>query len=222
MHCNQGEFHVIRRLVVCSRSCVGGQIGLVASLREAGPALRVPPIAFNPRSYKLEDSQQVAEFVEDFRTTAAFNVLDVFAQRGGGQLFPGEELEQTLPLVQLCVHCVQCALRAVGSGEHENVDYEASVQITDDDWAQILELSYKAAAILPGPIGLTAVPACHSAEQLARTEALVREARRLTAVARVLWPQRTIDGHRNVWVVKAPDAARYVCSHRSCLHMCEY
>lgn len=175
--------------------------------------LRVAPTAFCPRSYKLEDSQQLAEFVEDFRTTAAFNILEVFGQRGGAQLFPGEELQQTLHLVELCIQVVSCALRAVARGEHENVDYEAPAHIDDDDWAQILELSYKTAVVLvTNPVdGLTTWSARDiTVPQSERTEVLVKEARRLTAVAQALWPQRTIDGHRNIWVVKAPDAARYV------------
>lgn len=110
----------------------------------------------------------------------------------------------------MCIQFAQCALRATLRGEHAGVDYELPMEITGGSWDAILQLSYKAAAVvLPeGDIGTSAGAMLSVDHRTQRRDTMVKEAMRLTTLLRLFWPQRAIDGHRNIWVVKAPDAGR--------------
>lgn len=126
----------------------------------------------------------------------------MYAHRCGTQLFPGEDLQHSRDLVRLCVNVAQCALKVIASGEHAGVDYEPMVVINDAEWDKILGFSYKAAAVSVSEY------ITHPQGESRAGDPIVKEAQRLTTLLHLLWSQRSLDGHRNIWVVKAPDAGR--------------
>ena len=199
-------------------SAVATKSGLTRTMAELRWHASEDPSTFFPRSYVLDNSR--SDFIDDFRRTAAAGVLR--------WLVDGDE---RTPVV---ARLVRIALRVCEAWIADLRGEEMKIVVTDQEWDDLLVYSYLTASDKHDLVARRPVTAKGEktrppsgrwrtkpdvgvrgvrdlAQSVARPEDRAMLRHKAAVVLKNLsavWPQYRIDGSRNVWVVKAPEACR--------------
>ncbi|XP_064093298.1 LOW QUALITY PROTEIN: uncharacterized protein LOC135206044 [Macrobrachium nipponense] len=149
---------------------------------------------FVPRGYCIGHEDERTAFIHDYRTTACLNVLKWVTERygtHGPQAVSdphGEERVPTKRVRQALAHVEQF----IQSCCHDDLDSPPPITLKDHEWDSLIAAHYK----------IVHMDKKIKISNQAQLQQLVSECE--SAVERVVpfWPQLSMDGLRNLWIVK--------------------
>ncbi|NXE30722.1 TTLL3 monoglycylase, partial [Ardeotis kori] len=193
--------------------------GLCLNLRNLPWFDQVDPDTFFPRCYRLGAADERQAFIEDFRLTAARNLLKVALERDkpavtkrplkSGEA-PGEHAElglgeggQRPAHPELVEEALQICGQHLGSLAHQDIDGDSlSSRMTATDWDRFLQDYYRV---------------MHEGARLALSGAQRERCQALLQRLGGRLPQLGIEGDHNIWILKPGAKSRgrgIVCTAR--------
>ena len=163
-----------------------------------------------PRSYDLSQPSQRAEFSDDFRLSAASNILKHCSMKK--TLRSVTVFSERVIKLSMTAITVYLAMALHGDwsgmlpfGELGALD-RGDFGLLDTEWAEILRASYDLAALEPLPEWC--LGEIHQRDDILLPSVTQLKIRLLLRGLQKVWPQLYINGMRNIWIVKAPVVSR--------------
>uniref|UniRef100_A0A1A9VF55 Tubulin glycylase 3A n=1 Tax=Glossina austeni TaxID=7395 RepID=A0A1A9VF55_GLOAU len=152
-----------------------------------------------PRCFNVWNLEELNEFIEHFKLTACVSFLrwlvDKYRENGYGRIFSDDG---KIPFTAIEFALKRCH-EYCESALHDDIDGEDPPRIWEHDWDTFLSQHYQ----------LTHESYKIQAEaQRAPIETMVRSISQVLDALRDHWPQYTIDGYQNLWIVKPANKCR--------------
>ncbi|RYG94523.1 hypothetical protein EON65_57360, partial [archaeon] len=185
------------------------------------------PAALSLRTYNLGDPVQREEFIDDFRLSAAANILKLFlSNRNSSILNPSNYTRlaqfQTMnsEILRCCVYVLTWHIRVYVYGEWPGVDISKTFKdkdypLEDNQWQDILDFSYELAQlnreeewVMQSHI-MHALPYTQQQRTILHTHytPLDHKVSSLLRLYATINPQYVAEGYKNIWIVKSPDSS---------------
>lgn len=200
--------------------------GFCELVRES-PLIGENGLHISPRAYNLGDSTHRDEFIDDFRLTAAVNILKlflchrhaIFQDRPYGVVEQFATMSEDINrIIRLCIWAVTWSLRVHHYGEWPGVDISKHFKdrdepLQDHEWHDVVEFSYKLVSC-ESKIEWTTQCEVLGIQSKSVKALLHRhyspldfKVRQILTLFYKIQPQTLCEGYRNIWIVKAPDAS---------------
>lgn len=156
--------------------------------------------AYFPRCFNVFNPEELTEFVDNFRTTACISLLRWLAEQ--------HEEKGSFYLIsedgRVSTNCIQFAINRckdfIDYCVHNDIDVEGEVKIWEHDWDVFLTHHY---LLTHENLKFQMIE-----DPYASLDAYVDQAKRILEKVKVLWPQSSIDGTLNIWIIKPGNKCR--------------
>jgi tubulin monoglycylase TTLL3/8 len=153
-----------------------------------------------PRCYNVFNPEELTEFVDNFRTTACISLLRWVTEQHeekGSYFLASEDGRVPMSCIQFainrCKDFIDCCF-------HNDIDVEGDIKIWEHDWDVFLTHHY----LLTHENGKFQM----QEDAYASLDAYYDQAKRILDKVKVLWPQFTLDGTLNIWIIKPGNKCR--------------
>lgn len=153
-----------------------------------------------PRCYNVFNPEELTEFVDNFRTTACISLLRWVTEQHedkGSFFLTSDDGRVPMSCIQFainrCKDFIDCCL-------HNDIDSETDIKIWEHDWDVFLTQHY----LLTHENGKFTM----QEDGYACLDAYYDQAKRILDKVKLLWPQFTLDGTLNIWIIKPGNKCR--------------